>query len=132
MIFRDFNCKSLAFTPHYDLTLLVYGMVWKLVYLTIFSGVLYRFISNIIILLDIVCGNMKAIMRLILALAAHFKPRSVRNSVTSVPEPAKTGRRLRRSESSLSAAAAEAAATLHDVSRAAASVGTPYHGSRLR
>ncbi|XP_046853500.1 dixin-like isoform X2 [Xenia sp. Carnegie-2017] len=81
---------------------------------------------------DIVCGNMKAIMRLILALAAHFKPRSVRNSVTSVPEPAKTGRRLRRSESSLSAAAAEAAATLHDVSRAAASVGTPYHGSRLR
>lgn len=77
--------------------------------------------------LDIVDGNMKAIMRLILALAAHFKPSSVRT-----PEPARVGRRLRRSESSLSAVAAEAAATLHDVSRAAASAGTPYQGSMFR
>jgi hypothetical protein len=79
--------------------------------------------------LDIVSGNMKAVMRLILALAAHFKPSSVRSAT---PEPARSGRRVRRSESSLSAVAAEAAATLHDVSRAAASAGTPYKGSRLR
>ena len=79
--------------------------------------------------LDIVSGNMKAIMRLILALAAHFKPSSVR---VAAPEPARGGRRLRRSESSLSAVAADAAATLHDVSRAAASAGTPYKGFRFR
>jgi hypothetical protein len=79
--------------------------------------------------LDIVSGNMKAIMRLILALAAHFKPSSVRSTA---PEPARAGHRIRRSESSLSAVAAEAAATLHDVSRAAACAGTPYKGSRFR
>lgn len=67
-------------------------------------------------------------MRLILALAAHFKPSSVRSSP---PEP-RPGRRVRRTESSLSAVAAEAAATLHDVSRAAANAGTPYYGARLR
>ncbi|XP_028401481.1 dixin-like isoform X2 [Dendronephthya gigantea] len=78
---------------------------------------------------DIVSGNMKAIMRLILALAAHFKPSSVRSAA---PEPARPGRRIRRSESSLSAVAADAAAALHDVSRAAASAGTPYKGSRFR
>lgn len=78
---------------------------------------------------DIVSGNMKAIMRLILALAAHFKPSSVRSTA---PEPARAGHRIRRSESSLSAVAAEAAATLHDVSRAAACAGTPYKGSRFR
>ena len=78
---------------------------------------------------DIVSGNMKAIMRLILALAAHFKPKSVRSAA---PEPARPGRRVRRSESSLSAVAADAAAALHDVSRAAASAGTPYKGSRFR
>ena len=36
---------------------------------------------------DIVDGNIKAIMRLILALAAHFKPRSVRQTATSSPQP---------------------------------------------
>ena len=83
--------------------------------------------TTLISFLDIVNGNLKAIMRLILALAAHFKPSSVR---TPVSEP-RLGRRVRRTESSLSAVAADAAATLHDVSRAAASVGTPY-GSRFR
>ena len=72
---------------------------------------------------DVVEGNLKAIMRLILALAAHFKPGSVRQSshVGSV-----TGKKVTRTPSA-AAAAADAAAAIAEASRAAASIGRQYH-----
>jgi len=69
---------------------------------------------------DIVDGNVKATMRLVLALAAHFKPGSVKPSHQSALSPAQT--KLTRSPSA-AAAAAEAAAAIGEASRKAASAG---------
>lgn len=73
---------------------------------------------------DIVDGNVKATMRLVLALAAHFKPGSVKpaaNLSGSSVSPFQ-GTKLTRSPSA-AAAAAEAAAAIGEASRKAASAG---------
>ncbi|KAK3699446.1 hypothetical protein QZH41_018616 [Actinostola sp. cb2023] len=72
---------------------------------------------------EILEGNLKSTMRLILALAAHFKPGSVKQSVQYPPGtvPA-TARKIARTPSA-AAAASEAAAAIAEASRAAASVG---------
>ena len=69
-------------------------------------------------------GNVKATMRLVLALAAHFKPGSVKpaaNLSGSSVSPFQ-GTKLTRSPSA-AAAAAEAAAAIGEASRKAASAG---------
>ena len=65
-------------------------------------------------------GNLKATMRLVLALAAHFKPGSVKPTSHQSGSPAQT--KLTRSPSA-AAAAAEAAAAIGEASRKAASAG---------
>lgn len=70
---------------------------------------------------EIVDGNVKATMRLVLALAAHFKPTSIKSTThqsTLSPTPTK----LARSPSAASAAA-EAAAAIGEASRKHASAG---------
>ena len=62
-------------------------------------------------------------MRLILALAAHFKPGSVRQS-PQVASPAT--KKIARTPSA-AAAAADAAAAIGEASRAAASIGRQYN-----
>ncbi|XP_078379226.1 dixin-like isoform X2 [Oculina patagonica] len=75
---------------------------------------------------DIVEGNLKATMRLVLALAAHFKPGSVKPpSHQSGMSPGQTTK-LTRSPSA-AAAAAEAAAAIGEASRKAASAGRHIH-----
>ena len=78
--------------------------------------------STVALVTDIVEGNLKATMRLILALAAHFKPGSVKQ-----PQPQPQGLVALRNKvtrtPSAAAAAAEAAAAIGEASRAAASVG---------
>ncbi|CAH3189594.1 unnamed protein product [Porites evermanni] len=72
---------------------------------------------------EIVDGNVKATMRLVLALAAHFKPGSVKPAAHqsgSAQSPQAT--KLTRSPSA-AAAAAEAAAAIGEASRKAASAG---------
>ncbi|ELU11676.1 hypothetical protein CAPTEDRAFT_226356 [Capitella teleta] len=64
---------------------------------------------------DIVEGNLKAVMRLILALAAHFSPRSVRQSSSASSTPVKNP------EPSMTSIAQNAAVTLADARRDAAS-----------
>jgi hypothetical protein len=72
---------------------------------------------------EILEGNLKATMRLILALAAHFKPGSVKQSVQyQVGAVPTTGKKIARTPSA-AAAASEAAAAIAEASRAAASVG---------
>lgn len=62
-------------------------------------------------------------MRLILSLAAHFKPGSVKQSVQNTPGSLTVaGKRIARTPSA-AAAASEAAAAIAEASRAAASVG---------
>ncbi|XP_022099234.1 dixin-like isoform X3 [Acanthaster planci] len=77
---------------------------------------------------DIVDGNLKAIMRLILALAAHYKPSSVKQtpqvaSSSAVPTTTPTGRKAQR-QASFVAMAANAAAAIHDVRKEAAGAGS--------
>ena len=75
---------------------------------------------------DIVDGNLKATMRLVLALAAHFKPGGVKPPAhQSGLSPAQT--KLARSPSA-AAAAAEAAAAIGEASRKlAGSAGRHIH-----
>ena len=75
----------------------------------------------ILYLADIVEGNVKSVMRLILALAAHFKPGSVKPKQEPTVEADVQNRVTRRP--SAAAAAAEAAAAIGEASRAAANVG---------
>lgn len=70
---------------------------------------------------EIVDGNAKATMRLVLALAAHFKPTSVKPSAHQSVQSA-TPAKLVRSPSA-AAAAAEAAAAIGEASRKHASAG---------
>ncbi|XP_048588939.1 dixin isoform X2 [Nematostella vectensis] len=80
---------------------------------------------------EILEGSLKAIMRLILALAAHFKPGSVKQTVqNSSLHAAPTGRKVARTPSA-AAAAAGAAAAIAEASRAAANVGR-HIPSRLK
>ena len=72
---------------------------------------------------EIVEGNLKAIMRLILALAAHFKPGSVRP--THSAESTEYGK-LERASSTMSLAA-EAAVALADASKMASGAGLSLH-----
>ena len=72
---------------------------------------------------EIVEGNRRAIMRLILALAAHFKPGSVR--ATGNNSDASYGK-LERASSTMSLAA-EAAVALADASKLASSAGLSLH-----
>ncbi|XP_038065388.1 dixin-like isoform X2 [Patiria miniata] len=73
---------------------------------------------------DIVDGNLKAIMRLILALAAHYKPSSVKQTPQSSSASATpTGRKAQR-QASFVAMAANAAAAIHDVRKEAAGAGS--------
>ncbi|CAH1272016.1 DIXDC1 [Branchiostoma lanceolatum] len=71
---------------------------------------------------DIVEGNLKAVMRLILALAAYFKPSSVKSSAQQYS-------RSQQRNTSV-AAAAGAAAALADARKDAASAGRQYHSRR--
>ena len=72
---------------------------------------------------DIVDGNVKATMRLVLALAAHFKPGSVKPAAhQSGSSQSPQATKLTRSPSA-AAAAAEAAAAIGEASRKAASAG---------
>lgn len=73
---------------------------------------------------EIVDGNLKATMRLVLALAAHFKPGSVKPNSHQGGSPSHT--KLTRSPSA-AAAAAEAAAAIGEASRKAASAGRQIH-----
>lgn len=85
---------------------------------------------------DIVDGNLKAIMRLILSLAAHYKPSSVKQAPTTptsgattpnisgTPASVKGGQ---RSQPSFAAMAANAAAAIHDARKEAAGAGSPIH-----
>ncbi|XP_065056021.1 dixin-like isoform X1 [Rhopilema esculentum] len=70
---------------------------------------------------EIIEGNKRAIMRLILALAAHFKPGSVRPANSEAPSG-----RLERASSTMSLAA-EAAVALADASQLASSAGLSLH-----
>ena len=70
---------------------------------------------------EIVDGNVKATMRLVLALAAHFKPGSVKPAAHQSPMSS-TPTKLMRSPSA-AAAAAEAAAAIGEASRKHASAG---------
>ncbi|XP_019643608.1 PREDICTED: dixin-like isoform X2 [Branchiostoma belcheri] len=74
---------------------------------------------------DIVEGNLKAVMRLILALAAYFKPSSVKSSSSSAQQYSRSQHR-----NTSVAAAAGAAAALADARKDAASAGRQYHGRR--
>lgn len=65
-------------------------------------------------------GNVKATMRLVLALAAHFKPGSVKPAAHQAMSSTPT--KLTRSPSA-AAAAAEAAAAIGEASRKHASAG---------
>ncbi|XP_071842046.1 dixin-like isoform X2 [Apostichopus japonicus] len=88
---------------------------------------------------DIVDGNLKAIMRLILSLAAHYKPSSVKQApstptsgattpnISGTPASVKGGQ---RSQPSFAAMAANAAAAIHDARKEAAGVGSPIHRYR--
>lgn len=88
---------------------------------------------------DIVDGNLKAIMRLILSLAAHYKPSSVKqapstpNSGSTTPNisgtPAST-KSSQRPQPSFAAMAANAAAAIHDARKEAAGAGSPIHRYR--
>ncbi|CAI9737784.1 dixin-like isoform X2 [Octopus vulgaris] len=74
---------------------------------------------------DIVDGNLKCIMRLILALAAHFKPNSVKHqSVAGVISPNR-GR-------SLASIAQSAAVTLATARRFVSKASKQYHGSNYK
>ena len=75
----------------------------------------------IFVTLEIIEGNKRAIMRLILALAAHFKPGSVRPANNDAPSG-----RLERASSTMSLAA-EAAVALADASQLASSAGLSLH-----
>ncbi|XP_063959602.1 dixin-like isoform X3 [Lytechinus pictus] len=82
---------------------------------------------------DIVDGNLKSIMRLILALAAHYKPSSVKQASQASPmgaSPATPGtpnstpqRKGQRQQPSFTAMAANAAAAIHDARKEAAGAG---------
>ncbi|XP_071806198.1 dixin-like isoform X3 [Asterias amurensis] len=72
---------------------------------------------------DIVDGNLKAIMRLILALAAHYKPSSVKQTPQATSASNPTGRKAQR-QASFAAMAANAAAAIHDVRKEAAGAGS--------
>ena len=85
---------------------------------------------------DIVDGNLKAIMRLILALAAHYKPSSVKQAsqqhgqgspmgAQSTPGTPASGTPSRKTprQPSFAAMAANAAAAIHDARKEAAGAG---------
>ncbi|XP_072165795.1 dixin-like isoform X3 [Diadema setosum] len=85
---------------------------------------------------DIVDGNLKAIMRLILALAAHYKPSSVKqasqqqaqgspmgaSASPATPSSSSSQRKMAR-QPSFAAMAANAAAAIHDARKEAAGAG---------
>ncbi|XP_071508896.1 dixin-like [Diadema antillarum] len=85
---------------------------------------------------DIVDGNLKAIMRLILALAAHYKPSSVKHASQqqaqgspmgaaaspATPSSSSSQRKMAR-QPSFAAMAANAAAAIHDARKEAAGAG---------
>lgn len=75
---------------------------------------------------EIVDGNLKATMRLVLALAAHFKPGSVKPPAHQSGLSPAQNTKLTRSPSA-AAAAAEAAAAIGEASRKAASAGRHVH-----
>ena len=75
---------------------------------------------------EIVDGNLKATMRLVLALAAHFKPGSVKPPAHQSGLSPAQNTKLARSPSA-AAAAAEAAAAIGEASRKAASAGRHVH-----
>ncbi|XP_030834238.1 dixin isoform X3 [Strongylocentrotus purpuratus] len=82
---------------------------------------------------DIVDGNLKSIMRLILALAAHYKPSSVKQASQASPmgaspstpgTPNSTPQRKSQRQPSFTAMAANAAAAIHDARKEAAGAGS--------
>ena len=88
------------------------------------SSFTFKILKIIFPFLEIVDGNLKATMRLVLALAAHFKPGSVKPNSHQGGSPSHT--KLTRSPSA-AAAAAEAAAAIGEASRKAASAGRQIH-----
>ena len=81
-----------------------------------------------VVILDIIEGNLKGIMRLVLALAAHFKPESFKYHTlhSATPGSSSKPKVLQRTPSVMSLAS-DAATSLLEASKNASSAGISLH-----